>query len=312
MQLRQNKVWSRTFTALTATAVFGLFIVAFCILEFLYAKHYFTIQWMWYEISFPWNWLSFAFFLYRYPEPESTLLVGGLSGVGGATVWWFMSRLAYPHGVLLSLVGSLIIAFIFSWMAWTATFSELLLIQVSQAFVLIAFFAVLPYRISTAIAAENAVRTRRGLRFSLWDLLMLVALISGLLVLVRPALINQSGDVNLWLPILGVSTGVVALLFLLSYQVSFRMRVVLLALCIPLAVAFGCGLASAFPNLRILWSFYTGAYAFGTFRYFPPAYMVWFALTGIVAVATTASIRIAASFISRIQSTRLHDGLPKC
>ena len=79
------------------------------------------------------------------------------------------------------------------------------------------------------------------------------------------------------------------------------MRVVLLGLCIPSAVAFGYGLASAFPNLGILWSFYTGAYAFGTFRYFPPAYMVWFALTGIVAVATISSIRIVASFTSRFQ-----------
>lgn len=303
MQLRQTRVWSLTYATLIATAVVGLLIVAFCSVEFLYAKHYFTIQWRWYELSFPWNWLSFAFFLNRFPEPESTLLVAGLTGVGGATVWWSMSRLAYPRGVLSSLMGSLSIAYMASLMAWAATFSELLVIQVGQAFVLIAFFTLVPRIISTAAGAD-VVKTRQGPRFSLWDLLILVALISVFLIVVRPALMNKLGYINLWLPILGVSTGVVTLLFLLSYQASLRTRVVLLALCIPSAVALGYGLASAFPKLRILWSFYTGSYAVGTFRYFTPAYMVWFALTGLLAVATLSFIRMAISFASRFQSVR--------
>lgn len=309
MQLRHTGVWSPTFATLIAIAMVGLLIVAFCVLEFLYAKHYFAIQSMWYEISFPWNRLSFAF-LNRFPEEESTLLVSGLSGIGGATVWWSMSRLAYSSGVFSSLVGSFIISYITSLMAWSATFSELLVIQVSQAFVLMAFFTLVPLKMSTYAAIANDVKTRRGPRFSLLDLLILVALISGLMVVVKPALINKFGYINLWLPILGASTGVVTLLFLLSYQASVRSRVVFLALCIPSAVAFGYGLASAFPNLRILWSFYTGAYEVGTFHYFPPAYMAWFMLTGLLSVAAISLIQIATCFASRLPGSWSRVGWP--
>ena len=299
MQLRHTKVLSRIFTTLITTAAVGLLIVALCAMEFLYARHYFAIQWIWYEVSFPWNSLSFAFFSNGFPESESTLLVAGLSGVGGATVWWFMSRCAYPCGVVSSLVGSFIISYIASSIAWTASFSELMVIQVSQAFVLIACFTFIPSMISKSVADANDVKTRRP-RFSLRDLLILMALIAVLLVVVRPALTNRSGYINLWLPILGASTGVVTLLFLLSSQASVRSRFVLIALCIPSAAAFGYGLAFTFPKLRILWSYYTGAYAFGTFRYFPPAYMVWFVLTGLLSIATIALIRKATSFTSRL------------
>lgn len=302
--MRQNRVWSLTLATLFTTAVVGLLIVAFCSLEFLYAKHYFTIQGIWYEISFPWNNLSFAFSLNRFPEAESTLLVGCFSGVAGGFVWWSMSRVAYQRGILSSLFGSFVISYVASLMAWSAAFSELLLIQVSQAFMIIAYFTMVPRRFSMSVAGDDIAKSRRGPRFSLWDLLVLIALSGVLLVAVRPALINKFGYLNLWLPILGASTGVVTMMFLRSYQASVRTRVVLLALCIPSAVAFGYGLAFAFPKLRILWSFYTGAYELGTFRYFPPAYMVWLVLTGLLAVATMPLIGFATRFISRLQRPR--------
>lgn len=279
-----------------------MLIVVFCSLEFFYAKYYFTIQRMWHEIRFPWNGLHFAFFLQRFPEPESTLLMGGFSGVGGATVWCFMSRLAYLRGVLFSLAGLLISAFIASLIAWSASFPELLVIQGGQAIVLMAFFTLGPRKACTPAMEEKVVDSRREVQFSLWALLNFIALASVLLVAVRPAMVNQLGHLNLWLPILGVSVGVVTLLFLLSYQTRVYARVVLLALCIPSAAVFGYGIASAFPQLRILWSFYTDAYAPGTFRYFSPAYMVWFTLTGIVAVVTNSIIEIATRFTMRLRS----------
>ncbi len=300
MQLWRKRVWSFKFSALLATAVFGLLVVAYCCLEFLYAKHYFTIHWMWYEFTFPWNWLSFAF-LHRFPEPESTLLVAGLTGVGGATVWWSMSRLAYPTGVLSSLAASLISAYVASLMAWASVLSELLVIQVSQACVLIAFFTLVPGQSATSAVGANAGSNRRGPRFTLWDLLNLIALSSVLLIVSRPALTNAFGQFNLWLPILGASSGFVTIPFLLSYRASLLTRIVYLVLCVPVAVAVGYGLASAFPKLRILWSFYTGAYAFGTFRYFTPAYMVWFAATGLVSVATMSFIQAATRYMLRFQ-----------
>ncbi len=78
--------------------------IGFVWLEYYFAQHYFAIKHLWYNATFPSNWLSFAFYLRNFPEPESTLLVSSLTGVCGAMVWWLMQpwlrRIAGPMVVL--------------------------------------------------------------------------------------------------------------------------------------------------------------------------------------------------------------------
>jgi hypothetical protein len=311
MLLRLTRIRSLAFATLVGTAAVGLLISAFCALEYQYAQHYFTVQHLWYLVSFPWNSLGFAFPA-ACPTPESTLLAGCSSGVGGATVWWCMSRLRYSRGVAFSVLAAFATAHIASLIAWAATFEELLVTQTSQALIVIAFFTLVPRKKSTYVSDSHHVQAQRGLRFSTRDLLILTALIGSLLALARHidfrfvnvALLNNRGHINLWLPILGASTGIVTLLFASSYQARGRLRVALLALAIPLAAAFGYGLALIFPMLPILWSFYTGSYAVGTFQYFPPAYAVWLVLTGLLSVLTLGLIRVAARLSLRLPCGR--------
>ena len=291
MKQARSSVRSTAIAALIATAVAGLSIGAFCTLEYYYAKYYFDIRWRWYEISYPWNNLSFAF---RYPESESTLLISMVSGVCGATVWWSMTRLAYSLGVAFSLLGSFLIAYVASLIAWSGTFSELLLILASQAFILTAFFTLTPRWVLTNLVGASSPATSSGPRFTLRNLLILPIFISVFAIVVRPAVFNDWGHINLWLPTLGASTGIVALLFLSScHAKSLILRAVLLAICASSVVALGYCLASAFPELPVLWRFYTGSYAVGTFSDFPPAYMVWFVLAGLVSILTLSCLRRA-------------------
>lgn len=294
------RVRSTAIAALIATAVFGLAIGAFCTLEFYYAQYYFYIRGRWYEISFPWNNLSFAF---RYPESESTLLISMVSGVCGATVWWSMTRLTYSLGVAFSLFGSFLIAYVASLITWSGTFSELLLILACQAFILTAFFTLTPRSVLTNVVGSSSPATASVPRFTLRNLLVLPIFISVFVIVVRPAVFNDYGHINLWLPILGASTGIVALLFLSSFRArSLILRAVLLAISAGTAVALAYCLASAFPECPILWRFYTGSYAVGTFFYFPPAYMVWFVLAGLVSKLTVSCLRRAEALGLRAAS----------
>lgn len=308
MLLRLNRIQSLAFAALVGTAAVGLSIAALCGLEYQYAKHYFAIQHLWYMVSFPWNHIRFAFSV----GTESTLLVGSSSGVGGATVWWCMTRLTYSRDVAFSLLAAFATAHIASLMACAATFSELLVIQIAQASVLIAFFTLVPRKKSTSVSESHDVKTRRGPRFSTRDLLILVALIGSFLAAARQidsrgvgaALLNHQGHINIWLPILGASTGVVTLLFASSCEARVRLRVALLASLVPLAATFGYGLASTFPMLPILWSFYTGSYAVGAFRYFHLAYAVWLPLAGLLSVVTLGFTGTAQRLPSRFRHGR--------
>lgn len=289
MKQARSRVRSTAIAALIATAAVGLLIGAFCTLEYYYAQYYFDIRWRWYQISFPWNNLSFAF---RYPESESTLLIAMVSGVCGATVWWSMTRLPYSLGIAFSLVGSLLVAYGASLIAWSGTFPELLLILANQAFVLTAFFTLTPRWMLTNVVGASSPAISCGPRFTLRNLLILPIFISVFVMVVRPAVFNDWGHVNLWLPTLGASTGIVALFFLSScHAKSLILRSVLFAICTSFAVALGYCLASAFPELPVLWRFYTGSYAAGTFSYFPPAYMAWFVLAGLISISTLSCLR---------------------
>lgn len=305
MKQARSRVRSTAIAALIATIVVSLSIGAFCILEYYHARYYFDIRWRWYVFSYPWNHLSHAFSEHK---SESTLLISMVTGMCGATVWWSMTRLNYSLGVAFSLLGSFLIAYVASLVAWSGTFSELLLLLASQAFILTAFFTMTPRWVLMNVVGVSSSATSNRRRFTLRHLLVLPIFIGVILTLVRPAVFNHWGQINLWLPTLGATTGIVALLFLSScHAKSLVLRVVLLAVCASSAMALGNCLASAFPELPVLWGFYTDAYAVGTFLSFPPAYKVWFVLAGIVSVLTLSCLKRAEVAVPNILS---HPRLP--
>ncbi len=268
MKQARSGVRSTAIAALITTTVVCLSIGAYCLLESYYAKYYFDIRWHWYEFSFPWNHLSFAF---RNRKSESTLLISMMSGTCGATVWWSMTRLNYSLGVAFSLLGSFLIAYVASLIAWSATFSELLLILASQAFILTAFFTFTPRWVLTNVVGVSSSRISNGPHFTLRDLLVLPIFVGTLVTVVRPSVFNHRWQINLWLPTLGVATGVVAILFLSSCHAQrFVFRAVLLAVCASFAMALGYCLASAFPELPVLWDSIRGLMQLVRFCTFRP------------------------------------------
>jgi hypothetical protein len=187
-------------------------------------------------------------------------------------------------------------------MAWTATFSELLVLHLSQALVVIAFVTLARRNQVAWGSASSDDRASRRLRFSLRELLILPAIFAGILggaefldsPGIRPVLITPYWRINFWLPILGCATGVATLFFALSYQAQGRRRLGRLALSVLGTAVLGWGLASAYPLAPVLWSTYIGSYAPGAFRYFRHAYVVWLPLLGVVTVVTLALCRAAA------------------
>ena len=220
--------------------------------EYLYSKHYFTINYWWYlcrtRLLF-WNELHFAFS--SYGESESTTRLGVLFGLTGLLTWRCVSSGNITRGVGLSTVAMIAVSFAAPLCLRQARCPELL--------------AVVTVQMMTIITCCVCLRWSEPLRFSLRDLFGLSLLSALYLVLPRFAqtigsiiFLDRSfysgGPINIFQLLLGFVAGLTAVAFLSKSKISPEFRPAYLVAVAFGACATGWCIAWMFESFKIMHS----------------------------------------------------------
>ena len=302
----QHRLRSLVLLGLASSAGVAVLLASGVAVEYLYTEHYFAIHYAWHTATFPWNGLNFAFFVRAgRPQAESTLLLAASCGVSGGLVWRWITQFEFSRGVADGLITTFCAAWLSSFVAWAATFSELLVLQSCQMLGIVVFCTVARTAKSALTPARDG-RVRTRVRFSLRAMLTLPAIVAGMLAVaplidlhgVRAVLIAPFGRINVWLPLLGGAVALTTLLFAISYEAAGRKRVIGLTLSTIATATLGRGLATVYPQWPVLWSTYFGSYAPGTFQYVPQAYTLWLPLLGLFIITTLVTINAATRLLA--------------